>query len=423
MDVYQHEKQRFPGRRITLSCRISGLGIVDQGVTLDPEVERELPDITLYDEEEQHIYIFEMMCPYGETTTREGSSGHTLLDAYRMKKQKYEGLREEVETKFKWRCTTHIVIVSSLGVIPEETRKELTQVFGKEWTHTLLEACSIDAIAGSAVILTGKSPLEFGLHPRIEPPQFRAHGGSTEETRREAIDRVEHEASLARERDNGETQEQQTQEQAPERAPAQAQDEHTQTREQEENENTMTQERGQEQEQEREEEQAPEYEQEQDQEHVQEHDHGRTINEREQQEVQDEQVQIQTRTQSQTTNRQTQQFQQNNPQSTHTTQQHPQRFTFRLNQSQIRNHRNHQNPQNQQNRRNPFRSTLTTLQHTQRQPQNLNQRQTARNQRLPKRNATQRTTNNQERAEDGMERPSEATQGSQVAFNENLHFE
>ena len=168
-------KTRFPGMKITFSCQVSGAGIVPDGVLLDEEVRRCLPDIVVYDTVGSHVYILEVNCPYGESTQKAESAGQTILDAYRMKKQKYEALRQETETKFGMKCTTHVIVVSSLGVIPDDTKRDLLQIFSKEWAKDLLERFSMDVIAGSAVILTGKPPEYYGLVCRSKPPVHQ-HG-------------------------------------------------------------------------------------------------------------------------------------------------------------------------------------------------------------------------------------------------------
>ena len=163
-------KMRFPGMKITFSCQVSGAGIVPEGVLLDEEVRRCLPDIVVYDTVGKHVYILEVNCPYGESTQKAESAGQTILDAYRVKKQKYEALRQETETKFGMKCTTHVIVVSSLGIIPDDTKRDILQIFNKEWTKDLLERFSMDVIAGSAVILTGKPPEYYGLICRSKPP-------------------------------------------------------------------------------------------------------------------------------------------------------------------------------------------------------------------------------------------------------------
>ena len=128
------------------------------------------PDLKVIDRDKKKIYLIEVTIPYGDTHMAQNGL-YSLTDKYLIKKRKYEDLVMEINQKTDYECSLHVVVISSLGVIFEETPNELKKFFNKSELKDLLIKCSHDAILGSAVIFSGKDPSFYGSP--IDPPNKR----------------------------------------------------------------------------------------------------------------------------------------------------------------------------------------------------------------------------------------------------------
>ena len=82
------------------------------------------PDVTIITEKE--IHIVEISCPYDMPK----DDGTTALDyTYHTKKEKYEELRKQCEQRYRRKCKTYVVIVSSLGAVHKDTITDLRHLF------------------------------------------------------------------------------------------------------------------------------------------------------------------------------------------------------------------------------------------------------------------------------------------------------
>lgn len=182
-NLLQIIKVKFPNTRTTCSCQVSFEDILPEDVQLEGHVREERPDIVVYDHQNEHIIMFEVMSPYDK-----------IVENYTLKKTKYENLRTAVEAKTKYRCSLIAIIVSALGIIPSQTKKDLLEVFDTDTVKLFFERSSIDALAASACILFGKPPAYYGLHCNKPMPQPQIETQHTEENQVQQAQQNKHRA-------------------------------------------------------------------------------------------------------------------------------------------------------------------------------------------------------------------------------------
>lgn len=132
---------------------------------LSPESLNLKPDIWYGIEKENgelEIELIEVNCPYGGYQERDGERISKLSERRRTKISKYEPLAEEIRRKWNARVSLHVIIVSSLGIIPDDTIKELNSVFhDKRRLKNIARRLSTAAIIGSYNIFYNKKLSPF----------------------------------------------------------------------------------------------------------------------------------------------------------------------------------------------------------------------------------------------------------------------
>ena len=78
------------------------------------------------------IHIIEVNCPYGGYTMVNGSKKSKLEIRRSQKIEKYTPLVSEIERRWSARVHLHVIIVSSLGVVPKDTMKKLKTLLGNK---------------------------------------------------------------------------------------------------------------------------------------------------------------------------------------------------------------------------------------------------------------------------------------------------
>ena len=144
------------GRSVTLNFT---------GVNLSDNTKRLKPDITAT--AGNNLFIIEVNCPYGGTDDREGEEEdwtkqkNKLELRYKEKTEKYKDLIKELKEGLDMRVKFTAIVISSLGVVYEESLNDLMKVFGKRDGKTLAKRLSYLAILGSAVTHCMKLSLTF----------------------------------------------------------------------------------------------------------------------------------------------------------------------------------------------------------------------------------------------------------------------
>jgi len=112
------------------------------------------------------LLIIEINCPYGASEDRNANDNREHEDKlhikYKEKREKYKDLVKELKDKLDMRIIFIGVVVSSLGVIAEETMLDLIKLFGKREAKSIGKKLSYNALLGSAVVYYKKPPICFG---------------------------------------------------------------------------------------------------------------------------------------------------------------------------------------------------------------------------------------------------------------------
>lgn len=156
--------------------KLSMIGLPDEA-TLSDHNKNLRPDLTVIDSERNRVYLVEIGCPYGTVS----HNSYTVEDRFVKKQHKYSSLMEEINNRAdNWKCSLHIIIVSSLGIIHDKVPEELLRlgIGSPKQVSEMLENFSRDVLAASAHIFTGKPPSQFGLYNN-DPPRGPADGTTT----------------------------------------------------------------------------------------------------------------------------------------------------------------------------------------------------------------------------------------------------
>ena len=116
------------------------------------------PDITFIDPTAEEAYIIEVTIPYAQQTSVNGEIRETLEERMINKRSKYENLAQTLEAITGVKTHLEIVVISSLGHIPENTMLTLINLFGRQ---KIASAISLIALRGSAAIFTEEPPESF----------------------------------------------------------------------------------------------------------------------------------------------------------------------------------------------------------------------------------------------------------------------
>ena len=171
--------------QIHRSTRITMPGCPD----LSPENRVLLPDIWYFDRVNNQLKIIEITVPYDSV----GEDGSTKLwERRREKLQKYEGLVEEIRRD--WNLTTHlhVIVVSSLGAVPQETVRELRQLLGGDpkLVNSTTRSLALNAARESALIYWGIYGDNEADNHAVNPANIVQRNPPAEDRAQEEIDRL-----------------------------------------------------------------------------------------------------------------------------------------------------------------------------------------------------------------------------------------
>ena len=92
------------------------------------------------------LNIAEFTIPYGMMSEKSGKLDSTLTTARRVKTEKYHDLVEDCKRQFNCQVDFYVIIVSSLGAIPNETIEDIQKITMTK-KHTAMLACRMVAAA------------------------------------------------------------------------------------------------------------------------------------------------------------------------------------------------------------------------------------------------------------------------------------
>ena len=167
------------------------------------------PDLVFVDPATEDLHILEVTVPYAQQTMVDNEIRETLEERAIGKRVKYEELAQSIETITGTKTHLEIIVVSSLGHVPENTMLTLINLFGSK-AKKIASTISLMALRCSAVIFTEEPPESFGFSPKIPVPSINQ---SNEQPQQEH--QQEHQEQV---------QEQQTHQAQPQDHPAQVQE-------------------------------------------------------------------------------------------------------------------------------------------------------------------------------------------------------
>ena len=116
------------------------------------------PDVVFVDPTSEELHIIEVTVPYAQQTMVNGELRETLEERAINKRLKYEELANTIESLTGTKTHLDIIVVSSLGHVPENTMLTLINLFGRQ---KIASAISLIALRGSAAIFTEEPPESF----------------------------------------------------------------------------------------------------------------------------------------------------------------------------------------------------------------------------------------------------------------------
>jgi hypothetical protein len=121
---------------------------------LSPDIKRLKPDIWYLDRVKNCIKIIEITVPYDSVD----DDGRTKLSHRREEKiEKYTPLVDEIRSKWEMSVYLHVIVVSSLGVVPKDTQRELLQILDGDYkkAQDVSRSLALNAVRESALIYWG----------------------------------------------------------------------------------------------------------------------------------------------------------------------------------------------------------------------------------------------------------------------------
>ena len=133
----------------------------------DQQLARLKPDLWFYDE--TGLKIVEVTVPYGSTTRLNGRETDTLQARREEKIRKYTALVDAARAQFSVNVRLYVIVVSSLGAIPEATMRDLRHLVLARANGTAKKMVSA-AIRGSRDVYLNKTSQQNRGQDR-EPPR------------------------------------------------------------------------------------------------------------------------------------------------------------------------------------------------------------------------------------------------------------
>ena len=161
---------------------------------LSEEVRRLRPDI--WYTKDGVLHVIEVTVPYASRTQRDGTAQDTLMIRRRQKLEKYHQLLDEFQQQPGAAAELHVIVVGSLGAIPNETMKELTKLAPKPLAKRYAKRIVAATIMGSRILYVearrqGKQPGE--THQTSDDTEAAPATSSNSDTERNGDERREEE--------------------------------------------------------------------------------------------------------------------------------------------------------------------------------------------------------------------------------------
>ena len=160
----------------------------------DEETRRLKPDIWYY--EGATLKVIEVTVPYGQLTDRNGERVSTLKIRREEKVRKYEQLLETARRQYQIQAELYVIVVSSLGAVPEETINDLRRLVLAQ-ANTTVKRMVIAALKGSHDIFLNRS--------RNRPAEGNNQRGAEEDAREREQNRRRREEQRDHQSDQTET--------------------------------------------------------------------------------------------------------------------------------------------------------------------------------------------------------------------------
>ena len=154
VDIVAEAVRRQTGtgtRALHFDCTVKG----PEGEDLtDEETRRLKPDIWFY--QGRTLKVIEVTVPYGQMTERGGERISTLKARREEKLNKYEQLMAAARRQFQIQTELYVIVVSSLGALPEETLRDLRRLV-LDRTNTTGKRLVAAALKGSYDIYSNRT--------------------------------------------------------------------------------------------------------------------------------------------------------------------------------------------------------------------------------------------------------------------------
>lgn len=142
--------QRLVIRRST-QVRMTG------AAALSERNQRLMPDLWYFDRVKNCIQVIEITVPYDSTD----EDGRSKVKIRREEKsQKYRDLITEIRTQWAVAAHLHVIVVSSLGTVPKDTKLDLLSLLGgdSKLVNEISRSLALAAVRESALIYWGIDP-------------------------------------------------------------------------------------------------------------------------------------------------------------------------------------------------------------------------------------------------------------------------
>ena len=132
----------------------------DGSAIQDPELAKLKPDMVWYGKNGE-LYIMEVTTPFGIINARD----NTLKASRKRKITKYAPLVEAIREHDKIKVHLLVVIVTSLGAVPEDTIKDLAEIFSETEIKRIARLLVAASLRGSKRLLHGQIPKKITFRP------------------------------------------------------------------------------------------------------------------------------------------------------------------------------------------------------------------------------------------------------------------
>ena len=141
------------------------------------------PDVWYFDRVKNTMTIIEVNCPYDSI----GDDSRSKLSRRREEKlRKYESLVDEIRTKWEMSVRFHVIVVSSLGTVPKETKRDLLALFGgdSKLVNEISRSLTLNTVRESALIYWNidRGRYDYAEYHAVNPANIVTHNAPEEES-------------------------------------------------------------------------------------------------------------------------------------------------------------------------------------------------------------------------------------------------